>query len=63
LSRMRGNSHVRFLGEGRAATLPPYPTQGALHSRLGYLTPLAFKTAWLETHAKQPYPNIGTLTS
>ena len=25
LSRMRGNSHVRFLGEGVAARLPPYP--------------------------------------
>ena len=28
LSRMRGNSHVRFLGEGAAATPPPYPTKG-----------------------------------
>ena len=27
LSRMRGNSHVRFLGEGAAATPPPYPTK------------------------------------
>ena len=27
LSRMRGNSHVRFLGEGVAARLPPYPTR------------------------------------
>jgi hypothetical protein len=26
LSRMRGNSHVRFLGEGVAARPPPYPT-------------------------------------
>ena len=26
LSRMRGNHHVRFLGEGVAATSPPYPT-------------------------------------
>src|ERR1022692_2151913 len=26
---MRGNSHVRFLGEGAAATSLPYPTQGA----------------------------------
>ena len=26
LSRMRGNSHVRFLGEGAAAMPPPYPT-------------------------------------
>ena len=25
LSRMRGNLHVRFLGEGVAARLPPYP--------------------------------------
>jgi hypothetical protein len=23
---MRGNSHVRFSGEGAAETLPPYPT-------------------------------------
>ncbi len=28
LSRMRGNSHVRFLGEERVATLSPYPTKG-----------------------------------
>ena len=26
LSRMRGNSHVRFLGEGGAARRSPYPT-------------------------------------
>ena len=26
LSRMRGNLHVRFLGEGVAARPPPYPT-------------------------------------
>ena len=26
LSRMRGNSHVRFLGEGVAAMSLPYPT-------------------------------------
>ena len=25
LSRMRGNLHVRFLGEGAAARPPPYP--------------------------------------
>ena len=28
LSRMRGNSHVRFLGEEAVATQPPYPTKG-----------------------------------
>ena len=28
LSRMRGNSHVRFLGEERMATSFPYPTKG-----------------------------------
>ena len=27
LSRMRGNLHVRFLGEGVAARPPPYPTR------------------------------------
>ena len=27
LSRMRGNHHVRFLGEVVAATPPPYPTR------------------------------------
>jgi len=27
LSRVRGNSHARFLGEGVAATPPPYPTK------------------------------------
>lgn len=27
LSRMRGNSHVRFLGKGAAATPPPYSTE------------------------------------
>ena len=26
LSRMMGNHHVRFLGEGAAAMPPPYPT-------------------------------------
>jgi hypothetical protein len=26
LSRMKGNFHVRFLGEGEAVTLRPYPT-------------------------------------
>jgi hypothetical protein len=26
LSRVRGNLHARFLGEGAAATLLPYPT-------------------------------------
>jgi putative transposase len=30
------------------------------HSRLGYLTPLAFKKAWLEAQAKLPDPNIPT---
>jgi hypothetical protein len=25
LSRMKGNFHVRFLGEGEAVTLRPYP--------------------------------------
>jgi len=29
LSRMRGNSHVRFLGEKGAAMSPPYPIEGA----------------------------------
>ena len=28
LSRMKGNFHVRFLGEGVVATPLPYPTQG-----------------------------------
>ena len=28
MSRMRGDSHVRFLGEGRAATSSPYPPDG-----------------------------------
>ena len=27
LSCMRGNSHVQFLGEGVAATPPPYPAR------------------------------------
>ncbi|MBM4302002.1 MAG: hypothetical protein FJ121_10860 [Deltaproteobacteria bacterium] len=26
MSRMRGNSHVRFLGEGVSVMGPPYPT-------------------------------------
>ncbi len=26
LSRMRGNSHVRFLGEGQPVMVVPYPT-------------------------------------
>jgi putative transposase len=30
------------------------------HSRLGYLTPLAFKSAWFEAQAKLPDPNIPT---
>jgi hypothetical protein len=28
LSRMRGNSHVRFSGEGATERPPPYPTYG-----------------------------------
>ncbi len=28
------------------------------HRRLGYLTPLAFTTAWYEAQAKQPDPHI-----
>jgi len=28
LSCMKGNFHVQFLGEGVAATSPPYPTLG-----------------------------------
>jgi hypothetical protein len=28
LSCMNGNIHVQFLGEGVAATSPPYPTPG-----------------------------------
>ncbi len=30
------------------------------HSRLSYLTPLAFKTAWYEAQAKQLAPHIGS---
>ena len=30
------------------------------HSRLGYLTPLAFKSAWLQAQAKLSDPNIST---
>ena len=30
------------------------------HSRLGYLTPAAFKTAWYEAQAKQQDPHIGS---
>ena len=33
-SRMRGNSHVRFLGEGAAATPLSYPTE--LHPPVCY---------------------------
>jgi len=32
LSRMKGNFHVRFLGEGAAATPLPYPTCDVLHA-------------------------------
>lgn len=28
------------------------------HRRLGYLTPLAFKTAWYEAQVKPPDPHI-----
>jgi len=30
------------------------------HSRLGYLTPVAFKSAWLEAQAKLSDPLIST---
>jgi putative transposase len=30
------------------------------HSQLGYLTPLAFKAAWIEAQAKQLDPHIRT---
>ena len=39
LSRVRGNSHARFLGEGVAATPPPYPTKLFARAILG--------SAWL----------------
>jgi putative transposase len=30
------------------------------HSRLSYLTPLEFKTAWFEAQEKQPDPHMRT---
>src|SRR5262245_3343297 len=46
LSRMQGNLHVRFLGEGVAARLSPYPTdeEGS--------TPFARSTRHLEQTAR-----------
>ena len=35
LSRMKGNFHVRFLGEGEAVTLRPYLTVGAVRIVFG----------------------------
>ena len=42
---MKGNFHVQFLGEGVAATSPPYPTVGGSNTtqvypaRFGAVTP------------------------
>lgn len=38
---MRGNSQVRFLGEGTAATSFPYPTTGEVMNRAGNCGTLA----------------------
>jgi hypothetical protein len=43
LSRMRGNHHVRFLGEGAAAMPPPYPTVRFLGEGAA-ATPLLYPT-------------------
>ena len=48
LSRMRGNLHVRFLGEGVAARPPPYPTDAVssiliARSRINSFRPLICK--------------------
>jgi putative transposase len=44
----------------RLATFRQHYNHERPHSRLGYLTPLAFKTAWYEAQARQQDPNIDT---
>jgi putative transposase len=44
----------------RLATFRHHYNHDRPHSRLGYLTPLAFKTAWYEAKAKQQDPHIDT---
>lgn len=44
----------------RLSTFRQQYTTERPHSRLGYITPLACTTAWLEAQAKQQDPHIGT---
>jgi hypothetical protein len=44
---MKGNFHVQFLGEGVAATSPPYPTPGwattQVYPAQGYMMPVTMR--------------------
>ncbi len=44
----------------RLSAFRQHYTMARPHSRLGYLTPLAFKKAWLEAQANLPDPLIST---
>jgi putative transposase len=44
----------------RVSTFRHHYNHDRPHSRLGYLTPLAFKTAWYDAQAKQQDPHIGS---
>jgi len=46
---MIGNSHVRFLGEGKEATLEPYPTVSQIAGLQTFLvTAVSIDVPWLE---------------
>src|SRR5215472_12167969 len=58
LSCMKGNFHVQFLGEGVAATPPPYPAEG--HGRRQMEQS---QSSGLSAHALVRWPGPGHLTS
>jgi hypothetical protein len=56
LSRMRGNSHVRFSGEGVAATPLPYPTTLLMNNATENTEPvLKFRGPLLISRSKSVY--------
>ena len=58
---MKGNFHVQFLGEGVAATSPPYPTLGWATTQVypARISPVNQKstTCWLSNLTKTQFAN------
>ena len=53
---MKGNFHVQFLGEGVAATSPPYPTPGWVTTQV---YPAQGGHAFLDERAAIPERSLG----